>query len=144
MKNKDTNDNEKRIQHTFDSYCKKVLKNEAINISNENKRKQKNLVFFSELTEKEKSQLFIQDEYLTNQYLFCVFGDIIRIKADNISKALFELPQLKRNIILASYVLDMTDQAIADEMNISRSIVQYHRTKTLGILKGKMEGVVHE
>ena len=69
---------------------------------------------------------------------------MIYINADNISKALFELPPFKRNIILASYVLDMTDQAIADEMNVSRSIVQYHRTKALGILKGKMEEVVYE
>jgi RNA polymerase sigma factor (sigma-70 family) len=46
----------------------------------------------------------------------------------------------KRDIILLSYFLDMTDKEIADRLNMARSTVAYRRTTTLGELKKLLGG----
>jgi DNA-directed RNA polymerase specialized sigma24 family protein len=54
------------------------------------------------------------------------------------------LPGDKRDIILLSYFLDMTDGEIGDKLNLVRRTVQYKRTSSLRELKQFMEGKKHE
>ncbi|MFR5902421.1 MAG: hypothetical protein ACLUIO_23525 [Neglectibacter timonensis] len=49
---------------TFNGFCKKVLKNEAIDVIRENRTRRKHEVVFSELTPQEKSQLYTYDHGL--------------------------------------------------------------------------------
>lgn len=50
------------------------------------------------------------------------------------------LPLDKRDIILLSYFLDMSDNEIAKLLNMVRSSVAYRRTSTLKLLKELMGG----
>ena len=61
------------------------------------------------------------------------------IENDKLSEALKALTEKKRNIILLSYFMDMADGEISRFINIPRSNVQYHRTKTLETLRKYME-----
>ncbi|MDR2571941.1 MAG: hypothetical protein LBD23_16815, partial [Oscillospiraceae bacterium] len=54
-------------------------------------------------------------------------------------EALRSLPERKRDIILLSYFLELSDGEIGKKLNLIRSTVQYQRTSTLRELKKMME-----
>ena len=60
--------------HRFDSYCKKILKNEAIDCYREIQKHRQREIFFSELSEKEWKQLYMEDEYDLDTCNFRVQG----------------------------------------------------------------------
>lgn len=97
-------------------------------------------VTFSELSEKELSQLYVMDEYATDYYLFQVMGYDVEVKNDLIGEALKALPEKKRNIILLSYFMDMSDAEIGELMNLVRTTIYRHRTSSLQQIKKYMEG----
>jgi len=85
------------------------------------------------------SQLYVVDEYPSDQTQFSVQGYSIAVKNTRLADALAALPEDKREIVLLSYFFDMTDQEIADSMNLVRSTVQYKRTSSLTEMKKRME-----
>ncbi len=132
-------------QRSFDCYCKRLLKNEMRTYYNEMKRRRKHEVSFSELTAKELEQLSACDTYFADsQYIFNVLGNDILVRDETIAEALNSLPENKRDIILLSYFLDMTDREIGEQLNLVRSTVQYRRTSILRELKKIMEGKGNE
>ncbi len=61
------------IRHQFDSFCKKVLKNEARNCYDEKHYRSKHERIFSELSKHEILQLSIMDEYFSyNPQIFFI------------------------------------------------------------------------
>ena len=54
-------------------------------------------------------------------------------------EALNALTDRKREVILLSYFMEMSDVAIARKMNLVRSTVHEHRTRSLELLKQIME-----
>jgi hypothetical protein len=54
---------EKKIRQTFDSFCKKLLKNTARELYRKQQREAKREVPFSELSSKEFSSLYAEDSY---------------------------------------------------------------------------------
>ena len=79
------------------------------------------------------------DKYESDYTVFNVLGIEVWIENDKLSEALKALTEKKRNIILLSYFMDMADGEISHFINIPRSNVQYHRTKTLETLRKYME-----
>lgn len=71
---------------------------------------------------------------------FCQHGTI-EVKDELIGEALKSLPEKKRNVILLSFFLDMTDTEIAKYMNLVRSTIHHHRTSSLIALKKIMEEI---
>jgi len=122
-------------QRVFDSFCKKVLKNEARNIQDEMKRLRENEVSFSELSEQELEQLVTTDVYFATEQIFNVLGDDVVVNDSTIAEALRNLTEQNRDIILLSYFLELSDGEIGKKLNMIRSTVQYRRTSTLRELK---------
>ena len=136
---------EKHKQHTFDCFCKKLLKNEMHDYYDEIQRRRKYEVSFEELTAKELGQLVACDTYFADsQHTFNVLGNDILVNDETIAEALISLPENKRDIILLSYFLDMKDEEIGEKLNLVRSTVQYRRTSTLKELKKIMEDMDNE
>ena len=135
---KSTN-HEQDKQHTFDSFCKKVLKYEARNYYGEMKRLRNKEVSFSELSEQELKQLSTTDKYFVFEQIFNVLGNDIIVNNESIAEALKNLPERKRDIILLSYFLELSDGEIGEKLNLIRATVQYQRTSTLRELKKMME-----
>lgn len=71
--------------------------------------------------------------------LFQVLEYDIGIKDELLGEALSNLTDEKRDIILLSYFLDMTDKEIAEALHLVRSTVQYKRTTALKELKRRLE-----
>lgn len=84
------------------------------------------------------------DEYESEYHQFQVLGYDIEVKDTLIAEALKNLSEKKRNVILLSYFMEMSDADIAREMNLVRSTVHEHRTRSLEILRKIMEGKTDE
>ena len=130
-----------RIRKQFDSFCKTLLKNEMIDYERERNYRLKYEISFSELTREELNQLKIMDEYIIESEIFRVLSYDIEVKDELLSEALKHLPEKKRNVILLSFFMDMTDTDIAKNMNLVRSTIHHHRVSSLQALKKIMEGV---
>ena len=130
-----------RIRKQFDSFCKTLLKNEMIDYERARSYRQKHEVSFSELTQEELSRLNTEDDYIAESEVFRVLDYDIEVKDELISEALKYLPEKKRNVILLSFFLDMTDTEIAKHMNLVRSTIHHHRVSSLQALKKIMEGI---
>jgi len=126
-------------QHAFDAFCKKVLRNDVRNYYDEMKRLRDKEVSFSELSERELEQLSTTDKYFATEQTFNVLGRDVIVTDENIAEALRSLPERKRDIILLSYFLELSDGEIGEKLNLIRSTVQYQRTSTLRELKKIME-----
>lgn len=97
------------------------------------------------ITSYDKEQkLFTMDEYGIEYHHFEVHGYDIEVKTTLIAEALKELTERKRNVILLSYFMEMSDADIAREMNLVRSTIHEHRTRSLEILRKIMEGIADE
>ena len=111
----------KTIQHQYDALAKKVLKGEARSYYRELSKRAALEVNFSEMSEAELSQLYTLDEYESDYYRFEVSGYDVLVKNELLGEALQALPEKKRDIILLSYFLDMSDEEIGGLLNVVRS-----------------------
>ena len=75
-----------------------------------------------------------------NSRTFEVIGHSVCIDDETLAEAISALPVDRRDIILLSYFLDMSDAEIANVLNMVRRSVAYRRTSTLKLLKNLMGG----
>jgi len=130
---------EEHIQHSFDSYCKKILKGKAIDIHRERKRRSKREITFSDMSAQELAVLSVEDEYFADEFVFNILGESVAVADVDLAEALNALPADKRDIVLMSYFFDMTDREIAEQLNMARRTVAHQRTSTLRKLKNILE-----
>ena len=138
---------EQNKQHAFDAYCKRVVKNEAINILLKYDRQGKQEVSFSELSQRELQAvqgLQHIDHYAPDRRVFSVQNMSFEIRDSQLAQALAALTVKRRSIVLLAYLLDMKDEQIARRLQLSRSAVQRNRTSTLEELRKLLEGYEHE
>ena len=131
-------------QHAFDAYCKRIVKNEAINIHLEYDRLGKREVTFSDLSQRELQSLQYIDQYAPDRRVFAVLDMDIEVRDGDLVRALTALSPERRDIVLLAYLLDMKDEEIAGRLRLKRSTVQYRRTSTLEELRKLMEGYEHD
>lgn len=139
------NRTEWQIRCAFNGYCKRALKNEAINAHKRTKWQQLREVTFSDLSPQEENQLYTYDSYFADdkaEQSFCVAGKEFTAKL--LAEALHSLPDDKRNAVLLYYFFDMSDAEIAELQSIPRSTVQYRRTSSLELLKRYLEEKNHD
>ena len=132
------------VRHQFDYFCKKILHGEKVNYEREMEYRGKHEISFSQLTQEELSQLKSMDEYTAEEEMFRVLDYDVVVKDDLICEALKTLPEKKRNVILLSFFMDMTDTEIAKRMNLVRSTIHHHRVSSLRTLKKVMEEIKNE
>lgn len=127
------------ISRQFDSFCKKVLREEMRNYVIHISWRAQHEVSLSELSEEQIERFYILDEYPSDYTKFDAQGYSIIIKNRHLAQALATLSEDRRDILLLAYFLDMTDQEIGEKMNIIRRTVQYKRTSSLKEMKRRME-----
>ena len=135
---------EQNKRHTFDAYCKRLVKNEAVNIHLEYARQGKREAVFSELTQRELQSLCCTDRYAPERRVFTVLDMDFEIEDADLVRALAALTLERRSIVLLAYLLEMKDDEIAQRLQMNRSTVQYQRTNTLEELRKLMEGYEYE
>ena len=133
-----------QIRCALNGYCKRVLRNEAINAHKQTNQYQLREVSFSDLTPQEENQLYSLDTYFEKDEpkAFDVGGKKITSKL--IAKALQNLPAEKRKAVLLYYFFEMSDAKIGELLDIPRSTVQYRRTSSFELLKEYLEEYADE
>jgi RNA polymerase sigma factor (sigma-70 family) len=132
------------VRHEFDSYCKKVLKGTAREHFREQKKRASREVCLSELSASELSSLSTVDSYPIDTTIFNVQGEQVGIRDGDLADALAKLSGERRDIVLLSFFMGLTDEEIAKRMDIVRRTVTYRRTASLRELKKIMEGESNE
>ena len=133
------NQRELDTQSEFDSFSKKVLRNEARDHYDKTRRLRSKEISISELTMWELERLSTTDGYFMREQTFNVLGYDVVVSDENIAEALRSLQELKREIILLYYFLWYSDMQIGERLSMKRSTVQYQRTTALHELKRIME-----
>lgn len=90
-----------QVRCAFNSFCKKVLRNEAIDAIREYGVKIRNETDFSSLSPYEEKQLYSCDSYFEDDQSFFVAGR--KITAKQLADALHSLPDEKRQAVLLYY-----------------------------------------
>lgn len=127
-------------QHAFDSYCKRSIKNEAMNVYTQLRKRSRREVSLSELPEDAMAQLAVYDRYSWEYTTFPVGGAVILIEDDRLAEALLALPREDRDIFMMHWFLNMVDREIAEYMNMARRTVNTRRQKAYQLLKELMGG----
>ena len=130
---------EQAIQAQFDCLTKKVIKRAEMKYKRSILRRLQHEIPFSDVSDFELNKAGVYDNYSCDYTVFNVLGVEVQVSDDQLSKALKCLPERKRNIILLSYFMDMSDAEIGELMNVVRPTVYRHRTSTLEELRKMME-----
>lgn len=127
------------VRKQFDRIYKLALKGEKIDYCRHIAYRQKHEVMLSELSEKDMGRLFTVDDYGVENQWFQVLGYDIEVKDMLIAEALQALSEKKRDVVLLSYFMDMSDAEIGRALNLVRSTVYEHRKRSLELMKNIME-----
>ena len=133
------NSYEQRVQNQFGGFCNRVLKNEVNRIMNEYARQRDREKSLDALTPDELTQAACYDKYFQDEYIFEVLGRKIIVVGDLLAEALAQLPESKRDVILLSYFLGMTDIEISQRLNAVRSTISKRRNSILKELREYLE-----
>ena len=128
-----------RIQNQFGGFCVRVLKNEIRYIHREWSRATAKEKSLDNLSDKELSELEVQDNYFHADHIFRVCGKDVVVSGDMLADALKQLPPEKRDIILLSYFLEMTDAEIGKELNTVRQNISKRRNRILALMREYLE-----
>lgn len=104
---------EEHIRHTFDAFCKKVLRNEARDYLDEIARKRSREISLSELPVEVMEQLAVYDCYFVEDSAFHILGCTVYVDSPELAQAIAALPKDKQEVILLFYFLEMSDYEIA-------------------------------
>ena len=126
---------EQRIQNQFGGFCVKVLKNEARYIQREYARRREQETSLDDLTANELEQTASKDRYFNDEHVFEVMGIPVVVTGNLLADAIAQLPEEKRNVILLSYFLGMSDREISERMNVVRQTISKRRLVTLKELR---------
>ncbi|HII3974559.1 RNA polymerase sigma factor [Enterococcus faecium] len=122
--------NDMSIQHQFDAYCKKVLRNEAKSIRKRNANIKDNEEPLADSNEGRYSQTHFDE-----QDVYFLFGMEILISDQKLSAAIDQLSEIRRKIILLYYFAGFNDAEIGKILNMSTSGIWYQRKKAVEQLK---------
>ena len=122
-------------------YClaSKVVGRTVKNYDRELGRRARRETPFCDLSEMELNQIGAMDEYCVEFTSFDVFGSEVHIYDERLCEAIKELTESRRNILLMSYFLEMTDAEIAEVMEMERFSVCRNRLHTLKLIKDMYE-----
>ena len=130
---------EQCVQNQFGGFCTRVLKNEANRIHNEYARQREMEKSLDAVTPEELEQIAVMDQYFQDDHVFEVLGKQVVVTGDLLADAIAKLPDRKRDIILLTYFLGLTDREISKYLNIVHQTVSKNRIRILKELREILE-----
>lgn len=130
---------ELRVQNQFGGFCTRVLKNEANRIHNEYAKQREKEKSWEDLSQVELERLSVVDKYFCDEHVFEVLDKQVIVISDLLAEAIANLSDVKREIILLSYFLGMTDREISEHLHVVRQAVSKRRARILKELREHLE-----
>ena len=119
-------------EQTFDAYCKRVIKNTAIDARREMRRKAQHEIVFSAMTASDLAQLVFEDQHVPTPTVFQVRGYTLVVLDDQLGQALGCLVPAQREVVLLHH-FHMAQ--IAEMLNVAATTVRYRYKEALENLK---------
>lgn len=129
---------EDHISHTFDSFCKTVLRNEARDIKRYHARLRKHQTSLSNVPEEILEHIVTNEPLIDNLQNFREFNTDIAVANMNLAESIERLSNLRRKIILLFYFVGLNDREISEAIGMSLGGVWYQRSKAIEDLKKTM------
>lgn len=127
------------IQFQFDYIARKAMICNQSNYRRSIGRLNKHECLFSEISDLELNKLQTFDAYHLDNQIYKILSLDVEVSDYQIAKALDILSKRKRDIILMSYYLEMSDEEIAEKLDVNRSTVYRNRTNALENIKKLLE-----
>lgn len=122
-------------EQTFDAYCKRVIKNAAIDALREMRRRAQHEIVFSAMTASDLAQLVFEDRHVPTPTVFQVRGYTLVVLDDQLGQALGCLVPAQREVVLLHHFHDKSMEQIAEMLNVAATTVRYRYKEALEHLK---------
>lgn len=131
-------------EQTFDSFSKTVIRNESATLFRALLKKSRREVNFSSVADETLLSFQTLDTYEPELTVFWVRGNSIQIRDWALAQALKGLHPHKREVILLSYFLEISDLQIGRLLHLSPTTIHYRRQSGLTHLKSCLEALNDE
>lgn len=129
----------KTIQHQFDSFCKKILKYRARDYYRKQKKQFIREVSLDSVLLSEIEELLSIPDCTQEIQCFTVCGEEVTVTDEALFEGLESLPEDRREIVLLSYFIGLSDREIAEKLKCVRRTVAHRRLTAQKMLKKMME-----
>ena len=127
------------VPYRFDAFCKKVLRNEAVNYLLQLKQQYQRELLFSDLSYSELQSLCFTEDYPSDSFTFTAHGCELRIDNEQVAEVFAELSPTEQSILILRFVMDMTDKEVGAVLEMSRCTVQRRGTKALERMRDRLK-----
>lgn len=131
-------------EQTFDSYAKRLIRNEGADAKKELARRAKREARLSALSPVELSALAGEDRYSLEKVTLFVRENEVNVFNAVLGQALSILPPKWRDVLALYYFLDESDAQIAGQLNMTPAGVSHRRKVALARLKDALEALGYE
>ena len=128
-------------EQTFDSFCKRVIRNAAADAKREIRRRAKHEIVFSSMTASELAGLVFEDRCAPEPAAFSVRGYTLVVLDEQLGQALSKLIPTLREVVLLHHFHDKSIRQIADMLGISQNAVRYRYKEALARLRRILEAM---
>jgi RNA polymerase sigma factor (sigma-70 family) len=129
------------LEKAFDSFCKTVIRNAAINAHKEVSARAEKEIQLSALSQDILSELSCEDSYNIYQRTYYVQGRPVQIHDPDLGDVMQYLSPQRRDVILLCYFLDFSDTDIARLLKISNPAVHKRKSAALKRLRELLEEI---
>ena len=128
-------------EYSFDAFCKKAIRNFAVDAKRIYWRKT-TVTSDEDLLASYVKSLMTEDTYALNNYekIYYVNGLKVVVTNETVGEALKFIMPNKRAVLLLSFFMDYRDSEIARTLRITNSTVAYRKKQALKQLKVLLEG----
>lgn len=122
------------IQCQFDWFCKKVMRNKALDIDRKNKKENSERGVILSVEDRE---IFLAsyDEYFFERMKYEACGYVVYVKEDRLVNILNSLPDKKRNVLLLWHLAGLSDEEIAETLNITKKTLSEYKSRLIAKCK---------
>lgn len=131
------------LEKSFDAFCRRVIRNEAINAHKQLATRAEKEIPLSALSYGELSSLFYEDTYRLYRKTYYVQGQPVHVCDPHLGEVLQFLSPQRREVILLMYFLDYSDADIARLLRISSPTVSNRKHAALKKLRELLEEIDH-
>lgn len=131
-------------EQTFDSYAKRLIRNEGADAKKELARRANRESQLSALPPADLAALTTEDTYRPEKVTLFVRDSEVAVFDAALGQALSFLPPKWRDVLLWHYFLDESDEQISVRLNMTPAGVRHRRKVALARLKGALEAIGHD
>lgn len=130
-------------EQTFDSYAKRLIRNEGADAKKELTRRANREIQLSALAPADLAALTSKDSYHLEKVTVFMQDNEIPIFNSALGQALTFMPPKWRDVLLWHYFLDESDEQISVRLHMTPAGVRHRRKAALSRLKEALEAVEH-